>query len=90
MRTTLVKQLFLGSLQGALFADMGGSSDDRSTTRRLPRTIATLVLRRRPSPRRAGCRQAGPVTPVGPLAADFAYSPPRGTTAGYLTLGYIF
>ncbi len=83
VRTTLVKQLFLGDLQGALFADAGGSTDDFDVT-----APAASVQ----DPRYAWSLGAGLrlVTPVGPLAFDYAFSPPRGTSQYYITLGYLF
>jgi outer membrane protein assembly factor BamA len=84
LRYTLIKQLFIGSVKPALFADAGVSTSDFT----LPSfaTDAPIDLRYATSVG-VGLRY---VMPVGPLAIDFAYSPTRQTTGVHIQFGYVF
>ncbi len=86
LRFTLIRQLFLGDLKPAVFADIAYSGDDFS-----PSTAENVFLDSRYAVSvGAGLRY---VLPVGPLAIDVAYSPFDAEQNPYrvsLTLGYIF
>jgi outer membrane protein assembly factor BamA len=90
LRFTLIRQLFLGDLKPAIFADAGFSSDDFSFA---PEDVtAFLADTRYAISVGTGIRY---VLPVGPLAFDIAYSPFDRQAATVplrysLTLGYIF
>lgn len=89
LRFTLVRQLFLGDLKPAIFADVAYSADE------LPTTLPTSADAFFTDPRYAisigtGLRY---VLPVGPLAFDVAWSPfdvEREPFRLSVTLGYIF
>ena len=85
-RYTLVQHFFIGSLAPAVFFDAGLSSDDLQSLDFDPPPGSPIDTRYAWSGG-VGLRL---VTPVGPLALDYAYSPPRNSSAWYLTLGYIF
>jgi outer membrane protein assembly factor BamA len=84
VRFSAIRQLFIGELKPAAFFDIGMSTDDFKFT--LP------DAENGPDLRYAwgfglGLRY---VIPVGPIALDFAYSPPRQNWAVYFSLGYAF
>jgi outer membrane protein assembly factor BamA len=89
LRFTLVRQLFLGDLKPAVFADLAYSADE------LPTALPTSADAFFTDPRYAisigtGLRY---VLPVGPLAFDVAWSPfdvEREPFRLSVTLGYIF
>jgi len=90
LRFTLVRQLFLGDLKPAIFADAGFSSDDFAFE---PEDATAFFADTRYAVSvGTGIRY---VLPVGPLAFDIAYSPfdRQASTLPLrysLTLGYIF
>jgi outer membrane protein insertion porin family len=89
LRFTLVRQLFLGDVKPAIFADIAYSGDDLPTT--APSSLDTFLT----DPRYAVSVGAGLryVLPVGPLAFDVAWSPfdvERQPFRLSVTLGYIF
>jgi outer membrane protein assembly factor BamA/autotransporter translocation and assembly factor TamB len=95
-RWTVVRNLFLGDLQLAVFSDVGFVTDDA----RLPTVSKTLPI---PDPGAtlaswierdlvgvafgAGVRY---VLPVGPMSFDIAYAPVAGSYAPHFQLGYSF
>jgi outer membrane protein assembly factor BamA len=84
VRVTAVRQLFIGELKPAVFFDAGVSTDN--FVFELPDADEGPDLRYAWG-FGAGLRY---VIPVGPLALDFAYSPPRQNFAVYFSLGYAF
>jgi outer membrane protein assembly factor BamA len=89
LRFTLLRQLFLGDVKPAIFADLAYSGDDLPTT--APSSLEGLLA----DPRYALSVGAGVryVLPVGPLAFDLAWSPfdvERQPFRLSITLGYIF
>jgi outer membrane protein assembly factor BamA len=89
LRFALVRQLFLGDLKPAIFADLAYSADELPTA--MPTSAdAFLTDSRYAFSLGAGLRY---VLPVGPLAFDVAWSPFDVEREPYrvsVTLGYIF
>lgn len=84
LRFTLIRQLFLGDVRPAFFADAGLSTDDFK--------FSSGGSDEGPDLRYAWGVGAGIryVIPVGPIAFDVAYSPPRQDYGFYFSLGYVF
>jgi outer membrane protein insertion porin family len=88
LRFTLVRQLFLGDLKPAVFADIAYSADELPT--QLPSADTLFSDTRYAVSIGTGLRY---VLPVGPLAFDLAWSPfdvEREPFRLSVTLGYIF